>query len=360
MRPLPLWQGTAVNGLNLEIQSDPPLKAPRKSGIRWLCRLGLVGLVSLVLLVAVGGVWQAVATRYFERKHPAPGKLFDVGGHRLHLFSQGSGSPAVIIDAGLSGASYDWETVATGIAQFTQVCTYDRAGYGWSDPGPRPRTSQQAVEELRTLLQKAEVKPPFILVGHSWSGLNVRLYASQHPDEVAGLILVDALNVDLYPVGSQPGEVPALYTLLNSAAFLGPQRWVTPGIIREPVNDPPARAFRLAMLNRTRTTRAIYDELTAQANWLQVRAAMRHLGDLPVTVMTTQLDPARATNGFRLGGPDWIKMQHALTNISHRSRFIVADTTEHDIQFHRPDQIVAAVREQVAWLNSHPSASTRP
>ena len=71
-------------------------------------------------------------------------------------------------------------------------------------------------------------------------------------------------------------------------------------------------------------------------------------------------DPARATNGFRLGGPDWIKMQHALTNISHRSRFIVADTTEHDIQFHRPDQIVAAVREQVAWLNSQPSASTRP
>jgi pimeloyl-ACP methyl ester carboxylesterase len=318
--------------------------------VRWLCRLAVGGVVALILLATAAAVWQAVATRNFERRHPAPGRLVDVGGHRLHFLVRGEGSPTVVIDAGLSGASSDWEKVADGVATFTRVCTYDRAGYGWSDVGPRPRTSQQVVEELRVLLNKAGLKPPYLLLGHSWGGLNLRLYASLHPEEVAGLILVDALNTDLHPVSAQPGAVPALYTLLNYTAFLGPQRWVTPGIIREPVDDPPAREFRLAMLNRTKSTRTIYDELTGQANWLQVRAALRHLGDLPVTVMTTQLDSARATNGTWVGGLDWLKAQYALTNLSHRSRLMVADTTEHDIQFHRPDQIVSAVREMVEQL----------
>lgn len=324
------------------------MKRPRIRS--WLRRVALAGGAGLALLAVAGAAWQVIATRRIERQHPPPGRLVDVGGHRLHVHIRGAGSPTVVIDAGLSGASSDWEKVADGVATFTRVCTYDRAGYGWSDPGPRPRTSQRVVEELRVLLRKAGLEPPYLLLGHSWGGLNLRLYASLHPDEVAGLILVDALNMDLDPASAQPGAVPALYTLLNYTAFLGPQRWVTPGIIREPVDDPPAREFRLAMLNRTQSTHTIYDELTGQANWLEVRAARRHLGDLPVTVVTTQLDPARATNGTWIGGRDWLKAQYALTNISHRSRLIVADTTEHDIQFHRPDQIVGAVRDMVTTL----------
>lgn len=307
-------------------------------------------LALLFFLAVVAAAYHALATNRIERQHPPPGQLVDVGGHRLHLLVRGEGSPTVVIDAGLAGASSDWEKVADGVATFTRVCTYDRAGYGWSDPGPRPRTSHRVVKELRLLLRKAGLEPPYLLLGHSWGGLNLRLYASLHPDEVAGLILVDALNLDLDPASAQPGVVPALYTVLNHTAFLGPQRWVTPGIIREPMHDRTALAFRLAMLNRTQSTRTIYDELTGQANWLEVRAALRHLGDLPVTVITTQLDPARTTNGTGVGGPDWLKAQYALTNISHRSRLMVADTTAHDIQFHRPDQIVAAVREMLTAL----------
>lgn len=324
------------------------MKRPRIRS--WLRRVALAGAAGLVLLAVAGAAWQAIATRRIERQHPPPGRLVDVGGHRLHVHVRGAGSPTVVIDAGLSGASFDWETVAGGIASFAQVCTYDRAGYGWSDSGPRPRTSQRVVEELRVLLRKAGLEPPYLLLGHSWGGLNLRLYASLHPDEVAGLILVDALNTDFYPVDSRPGQVPALYTVLNQTAFLGPQRLVTPGIVREPVDDPSAREFRLAMLNRTKSTRAIYGELTGQANWLEVRAALRHLGDLPVTVMTTQPDPAWTPNGTWVGSPDWLKTQYALTNISRRSRFVVADTTKHEIQFHRPDQIVAAVREMLTTL----------
>ena len=96
---------------------------------RWTKRLALGLMVFVLLAMLAGATYQFAATRRLERQHPAPGRLIDVGGHRLHLHSQGSGSPAVIIDAGLSGASYDWETVATGIAPFSQVSTYDRAGY---------------------------------------------------------------------------------------------------------------------------------------------------------------------------------------------------------------------------------------
>lgn len=327
--------------------SKSPTTPPR---FRWLRRLAVGGLAALVLLAMAGAAWQAVATRSFERQHPPPGRLVDVGGHRLHLQVRGKGSSTVVIEAGLSGASYDWEAVAAGIARFTRVVTYDRAGCGWSESGPLPRSSQQVVQELRALLTQAGLVPPYVMLGHSWGGMNLRLYASRYPNEVAGLILVDALNMDLTEETAQAGAVPTLYTFLYHAAPFGPQRWVTPGIIKEPTEDPAARAFRLAMLNRTKSTRVIYEELTGQANWLRVRAALRHLADLPVTVITTQLDPVRATNGTWIGGSHWIETQHALTNLSRRSRLIVADTTEHDIQFHRPDQIVAAVRDMVESL----------
>jgi hypothetical protein len=152
---------------------------------RWAKRLGLCVTVLGALAVVGGTIFQSVATRKLERSYRAPGQLVDIGGHRLHLHRQGSGSPVVVIDAGLSGASYDWEHVASGIAAFTTVCTYDRAGYGWSDSGPHPRTSQRVVAELRTLLREAKVSPPYVLLGHSWGGLNVRLYASQHLEEIA-------------------------------------------------------------------------------------------------------------------------------------------------------------------------------
>ena len=169
-----------------------------------------------------GAVYQWTATRIFERRHPPRGELIDVGGHRLHIHRQGKGSPAVVIDAGLAGGSYEWDALAAEISAVTEVCTYDRAGYGWSDRGPTPRSSQQIVAELHTLLEKAQVKPPFILVGHSLGGLNVRLYASQHPDEVAGVVLVDAANHDVVPDDAPIGQASMLFHFLNGTAHETP------------------------------------------------------------------------------------------------------------------------------------------
>jgi hypothetical protein len=145
----------------------------KKRILKWAVRLWLGGVVLFHIVTLAGAIYQWNTTRLTERRHPPPGVLVDVGGHRLHIHYRGSGNHTVIIDAGLSGASYDWETVANGIARFAQVCTYDRAGYGWSDSGPRPRTSQQAVSELHTLLARAQIKPK-----HANASTRLTVYSS--------------------------------------------------------------------------------------------------------------------------------------------------------------------------------------
>jgi pimeloyl-ACP methyl ester carboxylesterase len=161
---------------------------------RWTKRLA-VGVMGLVLLLALAGAaYQAIASARDARRYPPPGEFVDVGGYRLHINSTGYGGPTVILDAGLTGWSLDWSWVQPKVAKFTRVCSYDRAGYGWSDTGPVPRDSRQMVRELHALLEKAGVPGPYVLVGHSFGGYNVRLFAHEYPTETAGIVLVDVPN----------------------------------------------------------------------------------------------------------------------------------------------------------------------
>ena len=122
---------------------------------------------------------------------PPPGCLVQVGSHKLHLRCTGSGSPTVVLDAALGGSSLSWTLVQPTIAQVTHCCSYDRAGFGWSEAGPLPRTAGRIAIELHELLKRARVAPPYLLVGHSFGGLVMRLLAARHPDEIAGLVLIE-------------------------------------------------------------------------------------------------------------------------------------------------------------------------
>lgn len=124
-------------------------------------------------------------------RHAAPGRLIDIGGYRLHLYCTGSGAPVVVFDAALGASSLSWSLVQPEVSRRTQACTYDRAGFGWSDAGPLPRTAGRVAGELRALLQRANIAPPYLLVGHSFGGLVMRIVAARHPAEIAGLVLVD-------------------------------------------------------------------------------------------------------------------------------------------------------------------------
>jgi pimeloyl-ACP methyl ester carboxylesterase len=120
-----------------------------------------------------------------------PGRLVDIGTHRLHLHCAGEGSPTVVLDAALGASSLSWSLVQPPVARVTRACAYDRAGFGWSDGGPLPRTAGRIADELYQLLRHGDVSGPYVLVGHSYGGLVMRLFASRHKDEVAGLILIE-------------------------------------------------------------------------------------------------------------------------------------------------------------------------
>ena len=121
-----------------------------------------------------------------------PGILINIGTHQLHIHCTGTGTPTVIIDSGMGGFSLEWWRTQKTLSGYVKVCSYDRAGYGWSNPGPSPRTTKRIAEELRILLKTAHIPGPYILVGHSFGGFNIRYFASQNPDMVAGMVLIDS------------------------------------------------------------------------------------------------------------------------------------------------------------------------
>lgn len=150
--------------------------------------------VAVALLLAAGVVYQAIGSRLDRTRFPAPGRLIDVGGHRLHLYETGSGSPAVVLESGISASSLNWRRVQTQIAKFARVCSYDRSGLGWSELCDEPCTPMSLAAQLHSLLRAAELPSPYVLVGHSFGGLVVRAFAATFPDETAGIVLVDAVD----------------------------------------------------------------------------------------------------------------------------------------------------------------------
>jgi pimeloyl-ACP methyl ester carboxylesterase len=157
----------------------------------------LIEIAAWVLMAALAGAilgaaYQAWGTRRDAERHPPPGRLVDVGGHRLHLFESGSASgPTILLEAGLMSTVLSWTELQRELSKSSRVVSYDRAGLGWSDLGPMPRTADRIVDELHALLGCAGIPPPYILVGHSFGGLTMPLFAARFPAEVAAVVLVD-------------------------------------------------------------------------------------------------------------------------------------------------------------------------
>lgn len=177
----------------------------------WVGRalFGLVGLLALLLIA--GFTYQQAASWVEQRTFPAPGQLVDIGGYRLHLYcvgQAGKGSPTVILDSANLGTVSNWVWIQQAISSTTRVCAYDRSGIGWSDLSPLPQDTQQNAQALDTLLQKAEIAPPYVLVGHSFGGLFVRMYAEFYPDKVAGMVLIEGTNPNGLAALGKPDVMP--------------------------------------------------------------------------------------------------------------------------------------------------------
>jgi pimeloyl-ACP methyl ester carboxylesterase len=307
---------------------------------------------------------------------PPPGKLIDVGGWRLHLNCTGearASQPTVILEAGVGDFSVEWSLVQPGVAKFARVCSYDRAGDGWSELGPHPRTLRQIVYELHTLLDKGGVKAPIVLVGHSYGGWLVRLYAATYPADVAGMVLVEAGADNPWRI-LPDGKLARSSDLVKgepipAVKVSGPLRVsdIPPGALSQmkagaqklaqSPNEPPRdklppdaqrmRAWALAQVGHiaAAVNQFEHEEL---AGLRAERAKSEHpLGDMPLIVLTRGKSEEEGPDGKALEAEH--RRDHAaIAAMSRNGKLIIAEQSGHHVQLDEPELVVKAIRDALA------------
>jgi pimeloyl-ACP methyl ester carboxylesterase len=277
-----------------------------------------------------------------------PGRLVATdAGHKLHLWCTGEGSPTVILLTGGGSFSIDWADVQPAIAPNTRVCSYDRAGYAWSDPGPAPRGLGTSAAELHQVLARAGVRPPYLLVGSSWGGLIARVFAHAHSDEVAGVVLVDAPT---WGTRSSGTAVVSNDLLMDLDPRADEEPTAPP---RLPSEWQAARAWAKSRLPEQVLTLEYTDlkepDLTISATTAGNRVS---LGDIPLVVISggrVSWDAATRANSqsYAAAQREHIADQARLTGLSRNSKFIVARASFHAVQFYEPEVITNAVLQML-------------
>jgi pimeloyl-ACP methyl ester carboxylesterase len=297
-----------------------------------------------------------------------PGRLVDIGGRRLHLHCTGSGSPTVIIEAGASSFSIDFSLVQPGVSKTTRVCSYDRAGSGWSDARPDVETPVRVVRDLRAVLDTAGEKGPFVMVGASRGGVLVRLFQAEYPAEVAGLVLIDPTAEDRLFVNVQ-GAVSALTSLTpeQHRSTQPPPSAVIPIPARQPQTGAPFDRLPkplyetrvvldrklIASMPPTISGRVVAESSTGDYEMLSRLSAARKaaptlLGDLPVIVLSRGLNAS----------PEQHAAHGEISRMSRNARHLVVVDSYHEIHLSHPDVVVAAIRDVVAAVRSKAPLST--
>ena len=317
-----------------------------------------------------------------EVKAPQPpGHLVSLGTHRLHLHCLGAGSPAVVFDAALGGSSLSWTFIQPEVAKVTTACSYDRAGFGWSDAGPLPRTVGRIAAELHALLRAAEVPAPYVLVGHSFGGLSIRAYAGSHPEDVAGLVFVDPAHPEDWRQPSAEDHqrlqrgvalcrrgvfaarlgIASLVARLASAGALDLARSIAAAVSRRtlhrqdeqilaPVTKLPidVRTVLRWMWTQPRYFEALgsqIEHICSSASGIDLQP---DFGNRPVvTISATDVSPARRV------------LQEALARRSSRGRHVTAVDSGHWIPIDEPQLVVESIREVVMAVRASAGAPGR-
>jgi pimeloyl-ACP methyl ester carboxylesterase len=320
--------------------------SPSPTSHHWLRRI-LIGLLAFAIVLAVAGfLYENISESRDRRFNPMPGRLIDAGGRMMHIDCTGEGLPTVILDSGLGDTFLSWRKVQPEIAKVARVCSYDRAGLGYSDSSPQPRTSKVIAEELHALLQAANIQPPYILVGHSMGGYDVRVYASLYRSEVAGMVLVDASHPD--QENRFPRELKDMEgSWRREAEFLA---YTAPFGIPRLIGFCDDQVVERAAECNFDSAREAVAELKAFPQSAAETAATGTLGDMPLAVLSHDPDKPSADLPPDLAKPTneaWEKMQQELAHLSTRGTQAIAKGSSHYIQLDRPDMVIDAVRAVV-------------
>jgi pimeloyl-ACP methyl ester carboxylesterase len=331
----------------------------------------VISLAALALVVVLFGgaiVYQQVGEHRDRKRFPPPGRLVSVEGCLVHLSEQGSGAPAVILEAGIAASSLSWAPVQPLIAGFTRVASYDRAGLGWSERCSEPRNLGQFTRQLSVLLEEAEIPPPYVLVGHSFGGLLVRAFACKNPSQVAGLVFVDPVSIEAWAScpeqdkrhlefgvklsrrGARLEQLGVVRLALAAARANGLR--VTKLITRTSAGRgtpflgrlvgeirklPPAvLPAVMAHWCRPKCFEAMAEHLEALPRCAQEASSLRLLPEIPLVVLSA----ATATESELRERDSWARD-------SMRGRHLRIENTGHWLQLERPDAVVATVKELV-------------
>jgi pimeloyl-ACP methyl ester carboxylesterase len=293
----------AMLGLTVWMISRVRRRLPSRAGRRMLYPV-----IAVLALASIGAGYETAAEAAGAHAHPMPGQLVDVGGHRLHLYCTGSGSPTVVLEPGAGEMAANLGWITPGVARATRVCVYDRAGRGWSEPTDSPQDGIGIATDLHALLHRAGVPGPYVLAGHSFGGLYVLAFAARYPDEVAGMVLVDST------APAAPGTSTAandrsesdilrrISALTSTAARFGLGRIYA----QLSYDELPAQSRDevRASIATASTLRSTIDEYAQGSASAREAAALRDFGHKPLVVLTAGVgnDAAWATAQARLAG----------------------------------------------------------
>jgi pimeloyl-ACP methyl ester carboxylesterase len=324
--PTTRWRGRRISGASSsEMNNAAQLAAVRQPNI-------INGVESVKMhkrLTAIVCVLLVIMASCTPRPEAPRDDLVDIGTHRLYIHCTGTGRPTVVIDTGLGESYESWESVITMLSHQTRVCAYDRAGYGQSEPGPMPRESKRTASELHLLLANSGEDGPFLLVGHSLGGLNMQVYASTYPEEVAGLVLLDPS-----PLAWMMGEgFPELRELFNQQG----ETLREEADVLSMSSDPDAIAIAPFM----DATASEFEEFFGPT--ADEVAGISSFGELPLTVIgATEPDPSFGEFGqaFR---QFWNEESMLLARKSESGQFIMADGSSHHIHLDAPQLVIDAI-----------------
>jgi len=323
-------------------------------------------LISLqIIFLLITSVYHAIATRIETRKYPPPGQLIDIDGYKLHLYSAGEGSPTVVFDHSIGSLGWSNYFVFQELAKTTRVVVCDRAGYGWSETSPKPRTSEEVVKELHTVLTKAGIESPYILVGDSFGGYTARLYAHKFPEKVVGMVLTHAIHEEtalnfplslkimaiVFLVGFKTTQIVATLGIVRLAGLLGFFEFFK----KELRNFPQEELKRIKLsYYLSKHWEAMYREVRDIKQSSQQMKQAGTLGNMPLVVITVSnfLKRSYLTAWLPLRQTDesWKKMQDELVKLSSNSKEIIAEKSGHFVWIDEPEVMVQAVRELVAMV----------
>ncbi len=312
-----------------------------------------------------------------ENIYSPTGKMVDVGGHLLHLNCLGNGRPTIVLEGGAAaGFSFDWALVQPAVARTSRVCTYDRAGYAWSDPGPEPRTLRQIAYELHAALHAAHEHGPFILVGHSLGALIVREFAYLYPNESTGFVFVDGthenspllLNNQVVHMRdlSRKRAIPEIQERVQGRPPAKPMRAAPDARLDPPYDQLPGeeQELRKAALqgDYQRASRSEFDYLPEEMNeiWLRRGTKVTPLDDKPLFVLSAAT--RTGTPPPKVSAADWRQLndekaeqQADLSRLSRNTKVLASKQAGHEIHVYEPHLVIRAVEEVIqAVRTGHP------